>query len=240
MMVHPSTHTRVEDSSLASTRLVVKYTGKSAHAAASPWSGANALEATIQTFNMINAWRCQLRESSRINGIIVNGGSAVNIIPEYSEANFGIRAASGDYREELVDRVGKCATAAAEGMGVSVGIERIGKGYDAVMNNPVLKGLMANNFSLAGEEVMAMHKGAGLGSTDMGNVTQSLPGVHCYIKVEQGIEPHTIAFAEACVGSSAGKAIAAGAKAMGMTTIDLFSNPGLVGEARIAFERKET
>ncbi len=239
MMIHPSTHTRVDDSSLASIRLIVRYSGKPAHATVSPWSGANALEAVIQTFNLINAWRCQLRESSRINGIIVNGGTVVNIIPEYAEAHFGIRATGRDYLEELIDRVHQCATAAALGMGVSVDIERVGKGYDSIMNNPVLKGLMAANLSLAGEEVIPMPKGAGLGSTDMGNVTRSLPGLHCYIKVEPGIEPHTVGFAEACVGKSAGRAIAAGAKAMGMTVVDLFSDPTLIREVHEAFERKE-
>ena len=239
MMVHPSTHTRVDDSSLASTRLILRYSGRPAHAAAAPWSGANALEATIQTFNLVNAWRCQLREPSRINGIILKGGTAVNIIPESAEAQFGVRAANRAYLEELVDRVRACAVAAAQGMGVSVDIERVGKGYDAIMNNPVLKGLMAANFALAGEEVIPMSKGAGLGSTDMGDVTQSLPGLHCYVKVAEGIEAHTPGFAAACVGGPAERAIAAGAKAMAMTVLDLLAQPGLVRQARDAFEKKE-
>lgn len=236
MMVHPSTHTRVEDSSLASTRLIARYSGKPAHAAASPWSGANALEATIQTFNLINAWRCQLREPSRINGIIVQGGTAVNIIPDFAEAQFGIRAMDRGYLDELVDKVRACANSAAAALGVSVEVERVGKGYDAIRNNPVLAGLMAENFGLVGESVVAMPRGAGLGSTDMGNVTQCLPGLHCYVKVDEGIEPHTAAFAAACGSPSASRAIAAGAKAMGMTAVELMEDPGLAEEARRAFE----
>ena len=239
MMVHPSSHTRAEDSSLASTRVILRYTGKGAHAAAAPWSGANALEAAIQTFNLINAWRCQLRGLSRINGIITKGGTAVNIIPEHAEAQFGIRAADRGYLEELVEKVHNCAESAAAGMGVTIEFERVGRGYDALRNNPVLKNLIASNFTLVGEEVVVMPRGAGMSSTDMGNVTQALPGLHCYIKVKGDIQPHTPAFAAACVGESAARAIAAGAKALGMTAMDLFSEPRLVEEARSAFDRKD-
>ncbi len=240
MMVHPAAYTRVEDSSLASTRVILRYSGKGAHAAASPWSGANALEAVLQTFNLVNAWRCQLRDHSRINGIITNGGTAVNIIPEYAEAQFGIRATDRGYLEELVERVRSCAESAATGMGVTVEFERVGRGYDAIWNNPVLKGVIASNFALIGEDVVAMPRGAGMGSTDMGNVTQVLPGLHCYVKVKEDIEPHTLAFATACVGETAARAIAVGAKALGMTAMDLFNEPGLVEKARTAFDRKES
>ena len=239
MMIHPAAHTRVQDSSLASTRVILRYTGKGAHAAASPWSGANALEAVIQTFNLINAWRCQLRDRSRINGIITDGGTAINIIPEHAEAQFGIRAPDRGYLDELVEIVRTCAESAAAGMGVTVAAERVGRGYDAISNNPILQNLIASNFVLAGEEVVPMPREAGLGSTDMGNVTQSLPGLHCYVKVTEGIEPHTPAFAAACGGHSAARAIEAGAKALGMTAMDLFNEPGLVEKARAAFDRKD-
>ena len=79
-----------------------------------------------------------------------------------------------------------------------------------------------------------------MGSTDMGNVTQVLPGLHCYVKVKEDIEPHTLAFATACVGETAARAIAVGAKALGMTAMDLFNEPGLVEKARTAFDRKES
>jgi len=237
LMVHPSAQTKVEDRTLASTRLVLKYSGKSAHAAASPWNGANALEAVIQTFNQVNAWRCQLRDFARINGIITSGGTVVNIIPEYAEASFGIRAADREYLEELVEKVRRCANNAASSMGVSVDIARMGRGYDAIMNNPVLCDLMAANFSQAGEEVVPRREDAGLASTDMGNVTQCLPSAHCYVKIRSGIEQHTVEFAQACVGPDAEKALAAGAKAMGMTALDLFSDPSLLTEVRAAFKR---
>lgn len=236
IMVHPASHTMVADSSLASTRLILRYRGKAAHASTSPWNGANALEAAIQTFNLVNAWRCQLHEPSRINGIITAGGTAINIIPEYAEIQFGVRAACRDYLDELVERVGSCARAAATGMAVTVEIERVGKGYGAIRNNPVLEKCMAENFRIAGETVLEKSGDSGLGSTDMGNVTEFLPGVHCLVKLKPGMEPHTSEFAQACAKPDTARTIAAGAKAMGMTVIDLFANPDLVREARHCFK----
>ncbi len=238
VMVHPASSTRVEDITLASTRLVLTYAGKPAHAAAAPWYGANALEAVIQTFNQVNALRCQLHDLSRINGIITKGGTAVNIIPELAEASFGIRATNRRYLDELVEKVGECARNASASMGVSVEIVRMGQGYDAMMNNPVMEALMASNFEAMGEEVTPYSEKIGLSSSDMGNVTRVVPSAQCYIKVRDGIEPHTAGFREACVGGDAERAMLVGAKTMAMTAIDIFSEPSVLPKMRDEYRRQ--
>ena len=69
MMIHPADRTMVEDWSLAGQKVNIRYYGKPAHCAASPWLGANALAAAGQTMSMVNAWRCQFKDysSSRDN-----------------------------------------------------------------------------------------------------------------------------------------------------------------------------
>ena len=57
---------------------------KTAHAAASPEEGINALDAVIQLYNGINALRQQLPSDVRIHGVITEGGKAPNIIPDYA------------------------------------------------------------------------------------------------------------------------------------------------------------
>ena len=42
----------------------------------------------IQVYNSVNALRQQLTGDVRIHGIIVNGGDAPNIIPDYTRAKF--------------------------------------------------------------------------------------------------------------------------------------------------------
>lgn len=235
LMLHPSANTRVQDISLASTRLVLTFRGRPAHASAAPWDGANALEALIQTFNLVNALRSQLRGSTRINGIITKGGTAVNIIPELAEASFGIRAADRTQLDELAGKVADCARSSGAALGVGVEVERIGRGYDAMMNNSVMESLMAANLAALGEEIHPFDDRTGIGSSDMGNVTRSLPGIQCYLRVRPGIVAHTEGFAAACSGEDASRAVLKGAKALAMTALDIFGDPALLSEIRAAF-----
>ena len=92
MMVHPGTKAMVARGSIASNTVTLEFFGKSAHAAAAPDAGINALDACIQTFNSINALRQHLPQDVRIHGIITHGGTAVNVVPEYAAARFSVRA----------------------------------------------------------------------------------------------------------------------------------------------------
>ena len=82
MMIHPCDATMVEDWSLAGQTITFRFYGKSAHCAASPWLGANALAAAAETVNMVNAWRSQFKDFSRVFPNITHGGEATNVIPD--------------------------------------------------------------------------------------------------------------------------------------------------------------
>ncbi|MGE5631853.1 MAG: peptidase dimerization domain-containing protein [Caulobacteraceae bacterium] len=88
MEVHPGSFHYKSGTSLAMEAIQFKFTGKSAHAAASPEKGINALDAAINTFVNINALRQHILSDSRIYGIIVEGGKAANIVPELAIAQF--------------------------------------------------------------------------------------------------------------------------------------------------------
>ena len=86
--------------------------GKTAHASPAPEEGLNALDAMINLFNMVNAMRQQTKDDARIHGIITNGGVAPNIIPDYTECIFYVRANKCSDVEELSKRVENCAKGA--------------------------------------------------------------------------------------------------------------------------------
>ena len=79
---------------MASEEIDVAFTGLQAHAAAEPWKGRNALDALILLFGAIGLWRQQLEPDARVHGIIVEGGTAANIIPARTSARFMIRSMS--------------------------------------------------------------------------------------------------------------------------------------------------
>lgn len=235
MMVHPSGYTMVTRGSLASHRVTIEFKGKAAHAAASPEEGINALEAVILTFNNINGLRLHLRPDARIHGIITSGGAAVNIIPDFAAAAFSVRAATQPYAETLVQRVIRCAEAAGAATGAELTASaRVG--YAAMMPNRVIAQLMAENWRSLGLQVHDPRPNERMGSTDFGNVSQVVPGIHAYIAITpDGTAGHSTEFRAASASSAGHEGLLNAAKGMAMTIIDILDDPGLVQRIREEF-----
>ena len=238
MMVHPASRTMVDRRSLASTRLKIEFKGKASHAAAAPEDGINALEAVILTFNNVNAIRLHLKSDARVHGIITNGGSAANIIPDYAAATFSVRAASRKYAQEVLERVIQCALAA----GVATGAElkhSVRPGYAEIIPNKAMAHRFAENWRTIGVQVQEVRPNERMGSTDMGNVSHVVPSLHPYIAIAPaGTAGHTIEFREAAKSPAGHLGLVNAAKAMAMTSIDLLSDPTLLQQVKQEF--KET
>lgn len=235
MMIHPGAKAMTTRGSIASNALSFEFFGKAAHAAAAPDLGINALDACIQTFNNINALRQHLPPDVRIHGIIVHGGDAVNIVPQYTRAEFSVRAAESDYSLEVVEKVIRCAEAGAAAAGATVKATHE-RHYANRIPNPTLARLFAQNITEVGETVVEPDPNERRGSSDMGNVSQLLPAIHPYVPiVDPGISPHTPEFAAAAASERGDRALIRGAKAMAMTAVDLLTQPELMEQARAEF-----
>lgn len=235
MMVHPASRTMVDRRSLASMRLRLEFIGKASHAAAAPDDGINALEAVILTFNNVNALRLHLKSDARVHGIITDGGSAANVIPDYAAATFSIRAATQNYANKVVDRVIECAHAAAMATGAK--LKHTPKvGYAEMMPNKALAHAFAENWREIGIEVQPVRPTERMGSTDMGNVSQSIPSIHPYIAITSPkISGHTREFAQAANSPAGNDGLMNAAKAMAMTTIDLLTDHQLLLQIKKEF-----
>ncbi|MCF7875477.1 M20 family metallopeptidase [Candidatus Bipolaricaulota bacterium] len=220
MMVHPSDKTLVGRGSLGVQELKFDYYGEAAHASSQPEEGINALDAAIATFNNVNALREHIKESSRIHGIITDGGEKPNIVPEHAGAKFYVRAKEMSDLEELLKKVKDCAEAGALAAGAELEITKEGRRYEPMKPNPVLVELFQDNLDCLNEEIDE-HVG-GMGSTDMGNVSQVVPAIHSYIKIaEENTPGHSNAFAEASNSDKGYSAMITAAKALAMTGIDV-------------------
>ncbi|MBU4190319.1 MAG: M20 family metallopeptidase [Candidatus Thermoplasmatota archaeon] len=237
MMVHPSTKNIVGRGALAVKELKIKFKGKSAHASAEPEKGINALDAVIQTFNNIDALRQHLTEDVRIHGIITKGGVKPNIVPDYSEALFYVRALDDKYLLKVLEKVKNCAKSAGIATGASVSFE-LGSGYKSKKLNPTLYSVFKKNF----ERFVSLDKPpehGGLGSSDIGDLSWVVPAIHPYISIsDRDIPLHSVEFARAAKSDKANKAIIIGAKSLAYTAIDLFTNPELMGKVKEDFRRK--
>ena len=104
LLYHPCDRNHVESHPLASEDIEVVFTGLQSHAAADPWKGRNALDAMIMLFSSVGLWRQQLKPSSRVHGIIREGGTAANIIPDRTSAWFMLRSDDQAYYDEIKAR----------------------------------------------------------------------------------------------------------------------------------------
>ena len=97
-----------------------------------PWKGRNALEAVIQFFNNIDASRISIRPEARIQGVILEGGTAPNVVPDRAVADFYIRYPDEVYLQQVVEFVDNAAKAAALSTGTKVKIDHYGKDLDGI------------------------------------------------------------------------------------------------------------
>lgn len=219
MMIHPCDATMVEDWSLAGQNLVFRFHGRSAHCAASPWLGANALAAATETVNMVNAWRSQWKDYTRVFPNITHGGEATNVIPDFAEVKFNVRSDDKEYHRELVSTVERCARCAAKAFGVTVETEKA-FAYDPIANDKILEKHMKEAFIRLGETVIPRYRDHGIGSTDMGNVSWHLPAIHGHLFLADE-NTHTTRFKKAAGGEEGELYVVKAVKAMVFTAVGL-------------------
>jgi amidohydrolase len=221
MMMHGRDTMYLDRGSLAVTPFKIEFFGKSAHAAAAPEKGVNALDAVLQVFFSLNALRQALRPQTRIHGVITHGGEAANVIPDYTAAEILVRAKDEDYLEELRQRFRAIVEGAALATGTRAEITE-GISYKPRVCNTTLIETYRDNlldFGLQFEEPPA---DGGIGSSDIGDVSQLVPTIHPYMQIcDRGIGAHTPQFAEASASPRADELIATGATLLAWTAADV-------------------
>ncbi|SDK70953.1 M20 family metallopeptidase [Natronincola ferrireducens] len=237
MILHPASDTVVNDISYSRTDIEVNFYGKTAHAATFPEEGISALNAVIQLFNMVNGMGLEVLEKGKIIGIISKGGEDPIYVPDHTQAKFTIRSFKMKYKEELVERFLEICKAVAKATKTTFKYKYIGLPYEDIRNNEKLEDLLAKNLILLGETICPRERELGIGCTDMGNVTHEIPGLQSYIQIAEGTRGHTPEFLEAAGDDRGRNALLKGAKAMGMTTIDLLASKDNMREVKEAFQK---
>ncbi len=239
MMSHPMHVDMESPNTLAIKSVKFRFYGKTAHAAGMPEDGINALDGVLNLFNMINALRQEVKSDVRIHGIITHGGEAPNIIPDFAEAFFFVRAAKIDYLETVFEKVCNCAKGAALGCGARLEIELTDGQFCDTNSNKVLTWLNTKNMEdVVGVSLLRAPEAPVSGSTDMGNASYRVPAIQTLFGVTEGkyVAGHTVEFAEAAKSEyglmKAWKCI----KGHVLTAVDLMSDPKLVEEVKAEFE----
>ncbi|RBA21175.1 hypothetical protein FPRO05_07489 [Fusarium proliferatum] len=177
LMSHPTSMGRIKEVeglagaaglvTVAATKLTANFFGKAAHAGATPWQGHNALDAAVGSYVSISMMRQQIKPAERISGIITNGGTACNIIPEKTSMEYSIRSSTAHECSDLIRRVTNCFEAAAAATCCQVKTETPFIYKDQILNSALCE-TFTYEMALLGDSFLPMAKEAVSAATDMG------------------------------------------------------------------------
>ena len=233
LLFHPCDRSHVETYPMISEDVDVVFTGVAAHAASDPWKGRNALDAIIQLFTSVGLWRQQVRPSTRIHGIIREGGTAANIIPDRTvglvhaaERRSGLlRGAQGAVRP---DHRGCRPGDGHDGRGLLLRTR-----HDDAQQRRLAERFRAN---MTAYGVVDMGDDPNAGSTDMANVSWVCPAIHPDLAIcDEGVPGHSTTFRDAAVSARADETTLLAATLIAQTAVDLFLDPALVEAAWAEF-----
>ena len=220
--------------------LRVNYRGVAAHASSQPFMGRNALDAASLAYQGIGLMRQQMPPSDRVHAIM-SGGDRPSIIPSAAQLNIYVRSLGTRTLMDLSSRVEEIVRGAAMMAGVDIDLD-----WDEhpmtlpVRNNSALVERWSATQARRGRTVLP----AGTvpdtvaASTDFGNVSHLVPGLHPMVKVSPAdVALHTEDFARWAAGPEAVTAAVDSAVGLAQVTLDFLADKGFRDAARRDFQR---
>jgi amidohydrolase len=244
LMMHPMGNSKatVATGFLAITGIRIEYAGRTAHAAADPQNGLNALNAAVLCFMAIHANRQQLKRGANpvVHGIITEGGLASNIIPDRAVLQFAVRSSDDSYIPTLVQMVENSAKGAAIATGCEVKVI-VSSGLKSNVRNPPLEKLFVKAYKELGIEAedpdftAAQPPG---GSTDFTDLSHFVPGMHTMLGFTKAdITGHSRELCAATMTEEGHRGIEIGAKVLGLAGVEVLTDEKLRAEINEAFEK---
>ena len=148
--------------------------------------GLNAADAITVAQVAIGLLRQQLAPGQMVHGIVTDGGQATNVIPGRAEMQYTMRANDAASLRELEDRMADCFLAGAVATGCDYQVDETEPPYDELHPDTWLADTFRAEMVRLGRTPVAEEVEAALplGSTDMGNVTQVMPGIHPIVGID--------------------------------------------------------
>ncbi len=234
MMIHPANHELTRINAIAVEQILATYTGRAAHAAASPHMGRNALDGAVLGYMNVAALRQHIHPDERVHGVFSHGGDKPNVVPKDAASEWYVRAPQIEGLERLRERVVACLEAGAQAAGVEINCQTTAPIYADMIDNGVLLQRYIANADEVNRVVRTPELDAAVvGSTDMGNVSYAVPSIHPMIKVAPSeVAIHSPEFADYACSHSGDQAVLDGAKIMAMTIADLWMDANTLTQAQ--------
>ena len=129
---------------LANKSAIFRFSGVSAHAAASPERGRSALDGVEAMNHMVNLMREHVEQETRIHYVITNGGATPNVVPDAAEVYYYVRHPDPAEVASVFQRIERAAEGAAMGTGTTVEVEVMHGIYNLLPNVALQEAVHAN------------------------------------------------------------------------------------------------
>jgi aminobenzoyl-glutamate utilization protein B len=256
------------DKALANKSAKFRFRGVSAHASGAPDKGRSALDGVEAMNVMANMMREHVPSDSRMHYVITSGGSAPNVVPDFAEVYYYVRHIDAKMVESIFDRLVKISEGAALGTGTTVEHEIIG-GTHNLLANEALARVMNEKLNQVGgvawspeeqafgEKVYATlmspsvpldshdkvqafdFERPGLGSTDVGDVSWTVPTVGLRTATWVPGTPAHSWQATAAGGMSIGyKGMNVASQTLALAGQELFTRPDILAKAKAEFAER--
>ena len=167
--------------------------------------------------------------------MILDGGQAPNIIPDFCRIRMEFRTDSMKKLEIMDEAVRKCADAAAMALDCTVTLTPgLSDFFDMVRTAP-LENTVAQLLEKYGEKVGPIE--APSGSSDVGNVSYRCPAIQPLIAVtEETMALHTADFRNACRTDTAHQAMLSGAAVLTELFLKIYNEPDFCEKVKESWE----
>lgn len=237
VMVHPGAEDVAAGPSAAKRQVVATFTGRTAHAAANPHLGRNALDGAVTAYQAIAQLRQHIPTTDRVHGVFLEAGTRPNIVPERAVLEFFLRSRSIEGLLALSDRVADAFRGAALTAGVAVDVA-----WDAEpiylphrINEPLAQRYAAH---LADRRTVqpVRRQAEGPGSSDIGNVSHLVPTIQPTVAIgDPGIPGHSRERADSTLTPDGRRAIVDSVVGLASTAADVLTDDELRSAAWAAF-----
>lgn len=234
LMLHPYRSTCCRIRSLGCYPIQYEFYGKKCHATeAGEGDCVNALDAAVLAYTSINQLKQYL--DANIYGIFNNGGTLPSIIPDFASLRYYIRSNEAWKMQDAVDRVNRCAQAAADMLGARLKMTQyLCPIQPLLLNEPLMEAFERNMAALGQRVDIAPDCQV---STDAGNVSLRIPTFHGMIGVPgcESLELHTKEFADQTVQEGGRQATKTGILALAGMAFELLTEPDLLRAVKANF-----
>ena len=214
----------------------VEFYGQAAHAVAAPWEGRSALAAARKFLDLIDARRECFTPDVHVNSIVVDGGKAPNIIPDYVKLRMEFRTATMKSMGAVDEMVKKCADGAALALDCAVKFTTVFEFADMV-RNMALEEEVVRQFESFGMPTTGVE--AASGSSDVGNVSYRCPAIQPLLAItDEDYALHTAAFRDATALPQAEQAMEKGACILALMALKIFNDEAFRNRVYAEFQEQ--